>query len=259
MQLNRQNYFSQEANSHYMSVSQYMDFIRCEAMAMAKLRGEYLQEDKDSFLMGKFLHAWNEGKLETFKKENPQLYKKNGNLYAKYRILESMIETLENDGLCRMALEGEKEVILTASLFNVNWKIIIDCYCPQKGRFSDLKGVKSLEERFYNKESGTYENFIQHYGYITQMAIYAAVEKEATHRNQYLEPYIVAVTKESPPNKAVISFDYESIKQELIKVESHLPSILEVKEGKREGKRCESCDYCRGTKKLTKVLHYTEL
>ena len=44
--LTPENYYSQEANMQYVSVSQYKDFngttgkLGCEAYAMAKLRGE---------------------------------------------------------------------------------------------------------------------------------------------------------------------------------------------------------------------------
>ena len=42
--LDSSNYYDQEANRDYFSVSQYKDFQKCPAMAMAKLRGEYQPE-----------------------------------------------------------------------------------------------------------------------------------------------------------------------------------------------------------------------
>lgn len=41
MVLTEQNYYGQEASRQFFSVSQYKDFMKCEAMAMAKIRGEY--------------------------------------------------------------------------------------------------------------------------------------------------------------------------------------------------------------------------
>ena len=41
MQINQENYYSQEANKEFFSVSQYKSFLSCEARAMAELYGEY--------------------------------------------------------------------------------------------------------------------------------------------------------------------------------------------------------------------------
>lgn len=41
MILTNENYYSQEANKAYMSVSQYKSFLECEACAMAQINGEY--------------------------------------------------------------------------------------------------------------------------------------------------------------------------------------------------------------------------
>lgn len=38
LQLNDENYYSQEADMQYMSVSQYKAFRKCEAAALAKLK-----------------------------------------------------------------------------------------------------------------------------------------------------------------------------------------------------------------------------
>lgn len=40
LRLTQSNYYSPETDQQYFSVSQYKDFMKCEAMAMAKLRGE---------------------------------------------------------------------------------------------------------------------------------------------------------------------------------------------------------------------------
>ena len=37
MNLDQNNYYSEDANAKYFSVSQYKDFTKCEAMAMAKI------------------------------------------------------------------------------------------------------------------------------------------------------------------------------------------------------------------------------
>lgn len=261
LKLNRDNYFSAEANWRYMSVSQYKDFLKCEAAALAKLKGEYEPNKSDAFLAGSYVHAWNEGILEEFKASNPGLYSSRGSskgqLKSEFKNLDLAIETLANDRLAMMALEGEKEVVMTSELFGVPWKIMIDSYNPSKGRFTDLKTVKSLEDKFWNGTS--YESFIEHYRYTTQIAVYSEVERLVSGRDSYLEGLIVAVTKETPPDKAVIGFDTDMIELELLLIEDRLPRIIEVKQGKTESKGCGKCEYCRSKKKLTGIIHYRDL
>ena len=48
--LNEANYYSQEMNKQYFSVSQYKDFCKCEAMAMAKINGTYEQPKSKALL-----------------------------------------------------------------------------------------------------------------------------------------------------------------------------------------------------------------
>lgn len=259
MKLNKENYFSRESNKKYMSVSQYKDFLKCEAAALAKINGEYQQDESDALLAGKYVHAWNEGTLEQFKRENPTLYKKDGSLYAKYEGLDDCIKTLENDRFAMMALEGQKEVVMTADLFGVPWKIMIDSYNPEKGRFADLKTVRDLTTRYWNNANKQYENFIEYCGYTTQIAVYSEVERLTSGRDSYLEGLIVAVTKEKVPDKAVIGFDEEMIEYELVGIEVNLPRIIKIKNDEIAPISCGTCEYCKSIKQLSKVIHYSEI
>lgn len=267
MQLTSENYFSLEANRHYMSVSQLKSFVPayggCEAAAMASLAGEYEQEEKDCFLEGKYVHAWNEGKLEEFKYNNPDLYSSRGptmgQLKANYKHCNKMIEVLENDPLVMKALAGQKEVILTAELFDIPWKIMIDSHQQDVGIFADLKALKEIDGKWWNKDSQAYENFIDHYGYNLQMAVYAEIEKRAAGRKQWLIPHMVVVTKQDPPDHEIIYFDYDAIEVGLQIVSNHIDRVKTVKNGHELPIRCEKCEYCRITKKIERIKHYAEL
>ena len=46
MKLNKNNYYSQKANIEFMSYSQFKDFCECPAMAMAKIKGEYITRNQ---------------------------------------------------------------------------------------------------------------------------------------------------------------------------------------------------------------------
>ena len=52
MKLTEQNYYSQKANFEYMSVSQYKSFCKCEAAALAELKGEWTKPSSQALLLG---------------------------------------------------------------------------------------------------------------------------------------------------------------------------------------------------------------
>ena len=103
------------------------------------------------------------------------------------------------------------------------------------------------------------QNFIEYYDYLLQMAVYAEIERQNRGGNNYLQPHIVAVSKEEIPDKEVILIGTEFIKEKLLEVEAMLPHFIKVKNGEEEPVRCECCDYCRSTKRIKKIVHYTEL
>lgn len=268
MKLTKDNYFSLEANRHYMSVSQFKDFSPawggCEARALAKVKGEYEEPSKTAFTEGLYVHAWNEGTLDEFKANNPDLYSSRGTtagqLKSNFQHCNTMIEVLENDPLAMKVLSGQKEVIMTAELFGVLWKIMIDSYNPSIKVFADLKALKEIDGRYWNNEDKLYENFLEHYGYLTQMAVYAEVERKFNNRDieDWFLPHMVIVTKQDPPDHEIIYFDYDLIRSELLNVEQHISRVIQVKEGKVEPVRCEKCEYCRSTKKIQRIKHYAE-
>lgn len=269
MKLTKSNYFSLEAGIHYMSVSQFKDFVPslngCEARAYAKVQGLYEQKSITAFAEGHYVHAWNECALEEFKANNPDLYssrgKTAGELKSNFQHCNTMIEVLENDPMCMLALSGEKEIILTAELFGIPWKIMIDSYNPSRGVFADLKALKAMDGKFWDNDERRYKNFLEHYGYIIQMAVYAEVERLNKGRGdgEWLIPHIVIVTKEAVPDHEIIYFDHGSIEEQLSIVAQHIERVKAVKSGQENPIRCEKCDYCKSTKKIEKIKHYTEL
>ncbi len=257
MELNKENYHSLEANQYYMSNSQYKDFIECEAMAMAKIRGELIQPQNDACLLGSYVHAWAEGELDSFKESNPALFKSNGELYAKYEMGDRMIQTLRDDPFVMFVLQGEKEVIIAAKMFGVWWKIRLDV--RNKKRLVDIKTMKAIRDKHWNKSGGYYETIVEAYGYLRQLAIYCEIERIDSGGTEWLEPLIVAVSKEDEPDKEIISLDSDRMQMELNEVEKNMPRIIEVKSGLVEPERCNQCKYCRRTKKLAKITHYLDL
>lgn len=264
MILTPENYYSSEANMYYMSVSQFKDFDKCEAAALAKVRGEYQEGRQDCFTLGSYVHAAVEGTkaLDDFMDKHPEIYSSRGStkgeLKAEFKHANIMIDTVLSDPLCAKMLEGEKETIVTAELFGVLWKAKVDVLNIDEGRMTDLKTVKEIRSKYWNEDLRKWESFVEHFGYILQMAVYTEMERVSSRRFERLEPFIVAVSKEEAPDKEIICFDDESLETALQTVVEKLPRIVSVKEGFDEPKRCGKCKYCRQTKKA-QIVHFMNL
>lgn len=257
--LTKEEYFSLEAEKAFMGRSQFKGFLDCEAKQMAVLKGDWEDEDKEALLVGSYIHAWNEGTLDKFISDHPEIFTKQGKLRAGFEKANSMIQVLEKDEFAMFALEGEKEVLFTAEFAGVPWKIMVDSHKPGLSN-TDLKSCRSIVEKVWDEESRTKLSFIEAYKYILQGAIYSEVERIASGRKDWLEFILVAVSKEDPPDKEIISLkDDARYGYELNEIKLHMPHVMDVKNEVVKPRRCGVCNYCRATKKLKKIIHYTDL
>ena len=55
MKLTNRNYYGAASNQQFMSVSQFKNFKRCEAMALAELKGEYIRPKSKALFLGSFV------------------------------------------------------------------------------------------------------------------------------------------------------------------------------------------------------------
>ena len=244
MILTDENYYTPEANQEYMSVSQYKDFQKCEAMALASLRGEWSRPKTTALLVGSYIDSWFEGTLNEFIETNPEIFKKTARyptLKAEFMQAEELIRFVQKDPLFMRYMSGKKQVILTRELFGTLWKIKMDSYHPDK--IVDLKVMRSMD-RIMGK------SFVEHWMYDLQMAIYAAVE------GRDLATYLAVVTKQDPPDKEIISVPKWRRTELLEDVEKKMPHILAVKRGEIPPMRCGVCEYCRATKILTEPIDF---
>ena len=261
MNLNKQNYYSNEADWHYMSVSQFKDFQKCEAAALAKLKGEWNPSSNPiALLVGNYVHSYfesAEAHKEFIEENKKSILKKDGNERSDFVQANEMISTLKKDGFFNFVYQGEKEVILTKELFGTEWKARIDCFNEQKNYFVDLKTTRQLDLRYWSKKYGRYVSFVEEYGYILQMGIYKKI-LELESENE-ITPYIFAVTKESPPSIAGIKIDPIRYEFEFRLLEEQLPHILQVKNGEAKPINCGKCEYCRGCTKLNGFIEIGDL
>lgn len=260
LQLTQTNYHSSEANREYFSVSQFKDLMECQAKAIAKINGDFEETYGNALLVGSYTHAAFESvsAFQELIEENAEsIFKKRGGKYAEFEQADLMIETITNDKFAMFAMEGEKEIILTAELFGVPWKCKIDSINHQRNTFTDLKTTRSLSQRIWSDKYQKYVSFVEAWDYVLQMAVYREILFQNT--GIHYAPYIVAVTKEDPPDKVVLHFDDTRFQFELEFVEHLMERYIDLKSGKGTPSRCEKCAYCRRTKQLTDTIEIGEL
>lgn len=264
--LTNENYYSRQANRLYMSVSQYKGFLSCEAAALAELNGEYEREEKEVFLVGNYLHAWAQGPeyLDRFVENNPEIISSKGatkgELKAPFKVADKMIAALQGDQKVMFYLQGEKELPINAMICGVPWKGKLDVLNDKLNYILDIKTAQSITDFKYVPAIGGYASFIEQYNYMLQAAIYCEMERVAAGREGHKDFYIAVVTKEDPPDHAIINLtDPVRIETELQDVAARLPRIIKVKAGELEPDRCECCRYCRRTKKVGELVFYSDL
>ena len=250
MKLTQDNYFSSEAMQEYWSVSQFKQFCKCPAAAIAEINGEYHRETSTALLVGSYVDAYftgDKGALGQFALEHPEIFNsRTGALKKDFEHAETMIEAVKRQPLMMDYLYGDKQVILWAELFDVNWKIKMDVYDGQ--RIVDLKTVKDFKPIY--EEGFGWRSWIEYWGYDIQGAIYQRVEQSVTGRLEPLPFYIVTVTKEKVPDVAVIHIPQHILDTALKVVEAKIDKFDLMKRGEIPAERCEVCDYCKQSKRL---------
>lgn len=254
MILTEENYFSKEANMMYSGSSQIKSFMECEARTMAELNGEYVRDVSDALLASSYIDEAITGDLEKFKQEHPEMFTKSGELYSKYKHLDSIVEQAKNDAMFWKYLNGEHQKIFTGEINGVKIKIKTDSYFKDKV-IVDLKAIKNFDLS-WNDKSRQKENFIDLYDYILQASLYREIVKQ----NDGVElPFIIAaLTKETASERALLKIPEELMDTKLEFLKSYLPYIQQIKDGKIEPKHCGRCEYCRSKAKTVKIYNYTD-
>lgn len=261
MQLTDENYYSQEANREYMSVSQFKDFagtygkLPCEFTALEKLEGRWEEEETKALLVGSYVDSHFEGTLDKFKADHPSLFKKDGGLKVDYVKANEIIARIERDKYFMRYMSGQKQVIMTGELFGAKWKIKIDSYIPGVA-IVDLKVMSSITKPEWVRDLG-YLSFIEYWGYDLQGAVYQEIVRQNTGKK--LPFYIAAATKEKEPDIRIIHVTDNYLQAALSVVETNMPRVLRVKNGEAEPDRCELCDCCRYNRVLSGPISIMDL
>ncbi len=242
MKISDDVYYSKEANQAFFSVSQYKDFCKCEAMAMAKIRGEYEPPITEALILGSYLDSWMDGTRDDFRKLHPEIFKRDGTLKAEYKKADVAIEKIRKDELFMKYIGGEHQKILTFELCGVPWKAKLDSFhdgiC-----IADLKYVRNYDS-------------LWKYHYDTQGAVYV-YGAEACGFGK-LPFYLAAVTKEEVPDCDIFQVTQPQLDLSLSEINKNMERFVLVKAGVEPPKHCGTCNYCKSVKKA-RIRDFSEL
>lgn len=242
MILTAENYYSQEANEQYFSVSQYKDFAKCEAMAMAKIRGEYERPMTRALLVGSFVDSYFEGTLPQFMQENPELFTRKNELRIEFRKANEIIGRVTADETFSRFMGGEKQQIMTFELFGVPWKIKMDSYIPGIC-ITDLKVVAHCSS-------------LPLWRYDLQGAVYQKGVEIVT--GEKLPFYLAAATKERVVDLDIWQIPQSTLDIALNEIRMNIDRYVAIKNGEIVPESCGLCDYCKSVKKA-RIRNYNEL
>lgn len=254
LKLTQDNYFSQQADLEYCSVSQYKAFKRCEAQALALLKGEIPKEEKIAYMEGKLFETLVAGDADSFLKENIEELtcstgKTKGELKSNYKkILNSAKRITDQPFIVDIINRCEKQVILTGNISGVPIKCCLDLFDKEKKQIYDLKCMANFSDQ-WNSKNKCYETWYKYYGYILQLAIYKEIVRQ--NFNIDCDVHLIAATKEDEPNIDAITIPNELLKIELNEFTTDVPFINKIKTGILKPKECGTCSYCKSKKKIT--------
>lgn len=264
------NYHSKNINIQYCSASQYKDFYGCaglkgcEARAIARIRGDYIEDVANAMLVGSYIDAYFSKNVDVFRDHNSFMFKKDGELKGVYNvnnITNRMIARINRDPFFLETLSGETQKIFTANFFGLAWKIRVDFYHAGKA-IVDLKTTKSIFKKEWVQQEVNGVNvskklsFIKYFGYDIQGAIYQKVIEIATMEKL---PFIIsAVSKEAEPDIDIFNLSQNMLDTALDSIEAKAYRIIELKNDNIEPIRCGICDYCKKTKVLYSPIFLDE-
>lgn len=242
MKLTSENYYSQEANEQYFSVSQYKDFVKCEAMALTKIRGEYQQPITRALLVGSFVDSYFEGTLPQFMQDNPELFTRKNELKSEFRKANEIIGRIKADPLFMRFMSGEKQRIMTFELFGVLWKIKMDSYL-EGICITDLKVVANFRS-------------LPLWRYDLQGAVYQAGVEAVT--GEHLPFYLAVATKERVTDLDIFQIPQSTLDLARTEITLNMEHFNDVKSGQVPPHFCGRCDYCKSVKAAS-IRNYNEL
>lgn len=277
MRLNNKNYYSKTANIEYFSVSQFKQFKKCEAMALAELKGEYERPKSKALLLGSFvdemLTGTKKSKISFIVENRAEIFQKSSKIskytndelvvllndysldifntdnkpYAEIVQALETVEKIKKQPLMKKHFNSKHQTIMTGEIAGVPFKIKMDNYKPNEF-ISDGKYMASL------RSPNLFEPMVKYWGYDIQGAVYQEIVYQNTGKR--LPFYLDIATKETPSHLAVAEIKQYDLDEALDTVKALAPHYQAIKNGEIEPERCEEydCNYCTETHIITEPI-----
>lgn len=254
MLLNKNSYFSIEADRQYMSVSQFKAFRACQSKALYNIE----QPDatsKEAFLQGKLFEELVAGDPKLFIAQHPEMISTRGStagkLKSEFQRVVNAAEKFNSQKFFRDIIEKcEKQVILTGEICGVPVKCCLDLFDRETFSIYDIKCMKDFNEQ-WSKEEKKYIPWYYSWGYVLQLAVYRLIVKQ----NFNCEPKeigLLAASKEEIPDIQALKFDDSLLGLELIEFKNNIKHYDNIKKGLEKPIACGHCDYCKKMKQINK-------
>lgn len=274
-----ENYYSEEANRDYFSVSQIKHFMKCEACTMAELDGSWQREPTPAMLVGSYVDAHFSHELDKFRALHPEIFTRSGELRSEFRQAEDIITRIERDKLAMRMLSGVTQEIITGEIEGHLFKAKLDVWLEHEqtsaiareypdmyelilasGAIVDMKIMRDFAPKYIDGQGRL--SFIEAWGYDLQMAIYQRLKLAKLARlgtsAANVPCYIFGATKEKTPDIALYQIPQSVMDAAYVVTMEQIDHIVAVKRGQIEPERCEACDYCKATKTLNGATWFEE-
>lgn len=277
MKLTNKNYYGEKANQEFMSVSQFKNFKRCQAMALAELKGEYERPKSKALLLGSFVDEMLTGtkksqtkfiienRSEIFQKISKLNKFDDGGLavlfndysfnvfcdenkpYAEIVQALETIEKIKKQPLMMKHFKSKHQTIMTGEIAGVPFKIKMDNYKPDEF-IADMKYMASL------RSPNLFEPMVKYWGYDIQGAVYQEIVYQNTGKR--LPFYLDIATKETPSHLAIAEIKQYDLDEALETVKALAPRYQAIKNSEIEPERCGEydCNYCTETNIITEPI-----
>lgn len=277
MKLTNKNYYGAKANKEFMSVSQFKQFKKCEAMALAEMNGEYERPKSKALLLGSFvdemLTGTKKSQREFIVENRAELFQKSSKLsklsddelmvmvndyslnvfdienkpYAEIVQALETIEKIKKQPLMMKHFKSKHQVIMTGEIAGVPFKIKMDNYKPNEF-IADGKYMASL------RSPNLFEPMVKYWGYDIQGAVYQEIVRQNTGKRL---PFFLDIgTKETPTHLAIAEINQYDLDEALDVVKILAPRYQAIKNGEIEPERCGEydCNYCTETSIITEPI-----
>lgn len=247
---------------NHLSSSAYKSLQECSARQVAIDLGLFEKPTSKEQLIGKYVDAYFSGTIDELKKEDllkekPQIFKKDGSLYADFITAETVIKVIENDPLLLKYVKGDKlQYKVRGEIGGVIFEGFIDSLHTDKA-IVDLKIMADLYAKFWDNKEKSYVLWFEYFGYDRQMAIYQELIYQETGKK--LPCFLAVATKQTPPDKAVIQIPQGRMDLLIDEIKDNAMGLVNLRNGTSPVVRCEKCDYCRSTKMLKETITVFDL